>query len=133
MQIGLRDLNREHGTKFRLERSANMLRLLAVMQLLTGKWLHHVEFVSAEDYEGFTKNEHLYRSLQSKGASLDIRDYKFKNFVCTNCDHKGKQKVQAEVDVAIAVKLIQFAQMAEVSNLILFAGDRDFFDAIRYV
>ena len=31
MQIGLRDLNREHNTKFRLERSSNMLRLLAVV------------------------------------------------------------------------------------------------------
>jgi uncharacterized LabA/DUF88 family protein len=41
--------------------------------------------------------------------------------------------VQAEVDVAIAVKLIHFAQMPNVKSISLFAGDRDFYDAIEYV
>ena len=64
---------------------------------------------------------------------MDIRDYKFKNFICSQCDHKGKQKVQAEVDVAIAVKLMQIAQLPDVEGLTLFAGDRDFYDAIQHV
>ena len=110
-----------------------MRRFFNVMQLLLGHSIDHVEFVSAEDYEGFTKNEPVYKSLQSKGVNLDIRDYKFKNFVCTNCDCRGKQKVQAEVDVAIAVKLMEFGQHPDISSLTIFAGDRDFFDAIQYV
>ena len=70
-----------------------MIRFFYILQQLTGHQFNRVEFFSAEDYEGFTRNEHLYRSLQSKGVMLDIRDYKFKNFICLQCDHKGKQKV----------------------------------------
>jgi uncharacterized LabA/DUF88 family protein len=41
--------------------------------------------------------------------------------------------VQAEVDVAIAVYLIDYALCSQVENIILFAGDRDFIDSINYV
>lgn len=34
--------------------------------------------------------------------------------------------------MAIAVKLIDFAAMPNVKNITLFAGDRDFIDAIKY-
>lgn len=35
--------------------------------------------------------------------------------------------------MAIAVKLIHFAQMPNIKTISLFAGDRDFYDAIQYV
>ena len=57
------------------------------------------------------------------GAELDIRDYKYKQISCNNCKTKGKQKVQAEVDVAIAVKLIDLARLPTVENISLLAGD----------
>lgn len=41
--------------------------------------------------------------------------------------------MQAEVDVAIAVYLIDYALCSQVENIILFAGDRDFIDSINYV
>lgn len=34
--------------------------------------------------------------------------------------------------MAIAVKIIEFAQNPNVKTISLFAGDRDFFDAIKY-
>ena len=64
---------------------------------------------------------------------LDIREYKYKSFQCTSCKSKGKYKVQAEVDVAIAVRMIDAAKDTNVRSLTLFAGDRDFYDAVRYV
>ena len=35
--------------------------------------------------------------------------------------------------MAIAVKLLNYAQMPNVKTLTLLAGDRDFLDAIKYV
>ena len=68
-------------------------------------------FVSAEDYDGMTKNEFMYAKIQKLGVHLDIREYKYKSFFCGNCKNRGQQKVQAEVDVAIAVKLIDLAKI----------------------
>ena len=36
------------------------------------------------------------------------------------------------MDVAISVYLIDYARCAQVENIALFAGDRDFIDAINY-
>jgi uncharacterized LabA/DUF88 family protein len=36
------------------------------------------------------------------------------------------------VDVSIAVKLIDFASLPNVKTLTLLAGDRDFYDAVKY-
>lgn len=41
--------------------------------------------------------------------------------------------MQAEVDVAIAVYLIDYALCSHVESITLFAGDRDFIDSIMYV
>ena len=40
--------------------------------------------------------------------------------------------MQAEVDIAIAVRLIDYARMSHIETITLFAGDRDFIDAIKY-
>ena len=45
------------------------------------------------------------------GVELDIREYKYKTYCCASCKQVNKQKVQAEVDVAIAVKLLDYAAM----------------------
>ena len=37
------------------------------------------------------------------------------------------------MDVAVAVRLMELAQDPKVASLTLFAGDRDFFDAIQFV
>ena len=66
------------------------------------------------------------------GFELDVREYKFKNVKCTNCDHSIMQRVQAEVDVAIATKIIDLSAMEEVETITLLAGDRDFFDSLQY-
>lgn len=120
-------------TKFRLEKSSKMLRFLHVMQAIVRHSIDRVIFISAEDYDGMTKMEPFYSRLQKVGVDLDIREYKYKSFQCGNCKTKGKQKVQAEVDVAIAVRMIDAAKQTNVRSITLFAGDRDFYDAIRYV
>ena len=70
--------------------------------------------------------------MTKMGIILDIREYKFKNFNCQHCKVEIKQKVQAEVDVTIAIKMIEYGNMPSIKTLTLFAGDRDFFDAIQY-
>ena len=62
-----------------------------------------------------------------------MREYKQKTYTCGKCKTVGKQKVQAEVDVAIAVKMIEFAQLPNVKSITLLAGDRDFMDSIKHV
>ena len=49
------------------------------------------------------------------------------------CQTEIKYKVQAEVDVTIAVYLIDYALCSSIENIVLFAGDRDFIDSIIYV
>lgn len=45
--------------------------------------------MSAEDYDGMTKNEFMYMKLQKLGVYLDIREYKYKSFFCGNCKSRG--------------------------------------------
>ena len=70
-------------------------------------------FVSAEDDDTMKKNERLYMELSQVGIFYDVRDFKHKSFIC-KCRQEGRQKVQAEVDVAIAVKMIDTAQIPGV-------------------
>lgn len=99
---------------------------------MLGHPLDKILFVSADDYDGMTKNEVFYLKLQKIGVEIDMREYKKKEFNCSKCKNTGIQKVQAEVDVAIAVKMMEFAQNPNVKTITLFAGDRDFFDAVKY-
>ena len=64
---------------------------------------------------------------------VDIREYKQRSAKCRcGCKEEIKWKVQAEVDVAIAVYLIDYALCSYIQSITLFAGDRDFIDSIRY-
>lgn len=40
--------------------------------------------------------------------------------------------MQAEVDVAVAIYMMDYALCDRVQTITLFAGDRDFIDAINY-
>jgi uncharacterized LabA/DUF88 family protein len=133
LQIGIRDLNKSFETNFRLEKESKLKKFFETLQILLGHPLDKILFVSADDYDGMIKNEVFYLRLQKIGVEIDMREYKKKSFNCSKCKQTNSQKVQAEVDVAIAVKLIHFAQMPNVKTISLFAGDRDFYDAIEYV
>lgn len=109
-----------------------MRRFINSLSILTGNTIDKIVFVNAEDYDGMTKNEKLYTKFQSIGAEIDIREYKFKTYHCSECKNTNNYKVQAEVDITIAVKLINFSRMPNVETITLVAGDRDFIDSIRY-
>ncbi len=64
---------------------------------------------------------------------IDVRNYKQRSAKCRcGCKEEIKWKVQAEVDVAIAVYLIDYGLCSHVKSITLFAGDRDFIDSVRY-
>jgi uncharacterized LabA/DUF88 family protein len=108
-------------------------KLIAFLEQLVRHAFDKIIFVSAEDFNSMLKNESLYVKMKKIGIELDIRDFKQKSSNCTNCKSQIKQKVQAEVDVSIAVKLIDYASLPSVKSVTLLAGDRDFYDAIKYV
>jgi uncharacterized LabA/DUF88 family protein len=66
------------------------------------------------------------------GVEVDLREFKQKIITC-KCKHENKTKIQAEVDVSIAVKMLIFGFKPETETITLFAGDRDFIDAINFV
>ena len=92
--------------------------------------------MTSEDHETYAKNARFYEDVVKKThrqVMLDIRQYKQKSAKCRcGCKEEIKWKVQAEVDVAIAVYLIDYALCSYISTITLFAGDRDFIDSIRY-
>lgn len=94
--------------------------------------------MTAEDAETKIKHEKFYDALnkarQHKNIFVDQRDFKYKTQACKcGCKQEIRWKVQAEVDVAIAVYLIDYALCSQVEIITLFAGDRDFIDSINYV
>ena len=92
-QIGLRDLNEAFQTKFRLSNSAKLLRFLHVLRAIFNQEIDRVIFVSAEDFDGMTKQESVYTRLGKSGVELDIREYKQKSYNCAKCKHRGVQRV----------------------------------------
>lgn len=76
----------------------------------------------------------MEKSSKFKNIVIDQRDFKNRTQMCRcGCQTEIKYKVQAEVDVAIAVYLIDYALCSSIENIVLFAGDRDFIDSIIYV
>jgi uncharacterized LabA/DUF88 family protein len=126
-------MNKIHETNLKLEKEVKLKYFFTCLQVMVGHPIDKIVFVSAEDYDGMTKNEVFYLKLQKIGVEIDMREYKQKTYTCGKCKTIGKQKVQAEVDVAIAVKMIEFAQLPNVKSITLLAGDRDFMDSIKHV
>ena len=78
--------------------------------------------------------EAINKARSEKTIIVDERDFKYRTQMCRcGCKQEVKWKVQAEVDVAIAVYLIDYALYSQVESITLFAGDRDFVDSINYV
>ena len=93
LQIGIRDLNKLHDTNFRLEKESKLKKFFETLQILLGHPVDKILFVSADDYDGMTKNEVFYLKLQKLGVEIDMREYKQKTFTCTKCKQSIKQKV----------------------------------------
>lgn len=93
--------------------------------------------MTAEDQDTRKHQYKLYEAIdrcrQVRPLVVDQRDFKYKQQMCKACKNEIKWKVQAEVDVAIAVYLIDYALTRQVKSVTLFAGDRDFLDSIEYV
>lgn len=85
------------------------------------------------------RNKSYYSVLQNNGFHFDIRDYKSKKVKWPNkqCHHYNKAfttKVQAEVDVAIAMTTMELLSAhPEIKNVAFIIGDRDFNDLFRYL
>jgi uncharacterized LabA/DUF88 family protein len=90
------------------------------------------------------QNKKQNKLLKQVGFDVDMRWFKPKNSYCKDkdckCPHNKKtegfkpiiQNVQAQCDIAIAVKPIQFkVEHPEMKNLILVAGDGDFLDVVK--
>ena len=81
----------------------------------------------------------MYDILESLGVKLDIRGFKTRTVKCKNTEchfaKKGfKDKVQAEVDVSIVMKVMLLVMKhPELENVVLVAGDRDFTDLLQFL
>ena len=76
--------------------------------------------------------------LAALGFEVDIRQYKKIDCYCPNRSCPFNQKaikrpVQAEVDIAIAIKLVELSLSPEIDDIVLVAGDRDFKDALKFI
>ncbi len=83
-----------------------------------------------EDYD-------FYAMLGSLDFMVDIREFKKMECYCPNkkCPFSKtpiRRTVQAEVDVAIAIKLAELSLDDEIDDIVLITGDRDFYDALRF-
>jgi uncharacterized LabA/DUF88 family protein len=132
LQIGLKDL------LFPIDSIGHFAAVLDLFENIAGHKFDQVRFVTSEDNDTWTKNCKFYEVMNREIAHkrqilLDIRQYKQKSAKCRcGCKEEIKWKVQAEVDVAIAVYLIDYALCNYIESITLFAGDRDFIDSIQY-
>lgn len=132
LQIGIKELCQQTDKRFSILQEKKMRQLLQGIETVIKRRLDKVIFVSAEDYDGVERNKSFFMKLQKIGVEIDIRDYKNKTVTCKDCGKGSKQRVQAEVDVAIGIKLIDYSMLPKLTDIFLIAGDRDFIDAIRY-
>ena len=80
----------------------------------------------------------FYEMLGHHNFMVDIREFKKMQCFCPNrrCEYNSKpiyRPVQAEVDVALAVKLVELALDPDIDQIVVIAGDRDFRDAYQFV
>jgi uncharacterized LabA/DUF88 family protein len=96
-------------------------------------------YVAAEDDElEVVKRWDYYENIKNNGCQIDIRTHKGKNAYCPEkgCLYSDKPfqiKVQAEVDVAIVMKVMDACFKDEMEELVLLAGDGDFKDMLDFV
>lgn len=88
-------------------------------------------YVSSSDEEVQKRDKPIFSAFSKLGYSLDIRDFKLQRVFVPETGQVVNRKVQAEVDVAIAIKMVELAETKD--HIVLIAGDRDFKDAIAAV
>jgi uncharacterized LabA/DUF88 family protein len=92
--------------------------------------------LTADDNNSIVENKWLYVTLHDQlGFEIDIRDFKIMNVRCKSktCEHSSKpfgRKVQAGVDVALAVKMLEWGFSGAYNKIVMIAGDGDFYDAV---
>ena len=79
------------------------------MQSLVGHSFDKIIYVNAANETEKTNNKELYEQFTKAGVCSDLRNYKTKTHFCTKCMNQDTYKVQAEVDIAIAVKMIKYS------------------------
>ena len=105
-------------------------------------------YISSDDRK--EDRAYLYTNLKDAGIEVLLKGFKYKMVKCLAyyCEHNDNQnkissKVQAEVDVYIATKMIEecLRDRAEangkseghIEHVVLFAGDIDFREAIKLI
>eukprot|EP00347_Sterkiella_histriomuscorum_P012536 403368196 len=132
LQIGMNQANQQNNQFFPLDKPGNFDIYITFLEKMVGHEFNQIKFVTAEDNETNARHKKFYDELaRCKKVQVDQREFKYRSQTC-KCKNEVKWKVQAEVDVAIAVYLIDYAQSNRVDTITLFAGDRDFIDAIMY-
>lgn len=138
-EIGIKELERHNPTYQCLSVPKNIDNLLALIENISGvKPFDWKSFHTAEEPNN-KKRKAYYSVLESYGFKFDIREYKSKKVRCpnNNCQHSTKAfvtKVQAEVDVAIAMTTMELLLAhPEIKNVVFIIGDRDFYDLFRYL
>jgi hypothetical protein len=63
LQIGIRELNANYDTNFRLERETSLKKFFQFLEILVGHPHNKIVFVSAEDYDGMTRHESFYLKM----------------------------------------------------------------------
>jgi uncharacterized LabA/DUF88 family protein len=100
--------------------------LFELIAKLTGvRQFDLISYHTADDVKS-SKKKHI-QALESLGVKVDMREFKTRTVKCRNPDchlsQKGfKDKVQAEVDVAIAIKGVEQV-MLQASTVVLITGD----------
>jgi hypothetical protein len=73
-----------------------------------------------------------YISWKKMGFRVDIRDLKKEVDRCSYCNVKNYKLIEAEVDVAIGVRIAREALGIEKpQSLVIIGGDRDYIDAVN--
>ncbi len=125
-------INQIYDQFFPLEQQGNFGIFISFLEKVIGHRFTDIKFVTAEDNETIQRHRKFYQELKRYPyVKIDQREFKYKSASC-RCKQEIRWKVQAEVDVAIAVYLIDYALCHKVETITLFAGDRDFIDAIMY-
>ena len=84
----------------------------------------------------FTAREHYKNSefidWKKANVEVDVRNFKNKTVICPHCNKSMVRRVEAEVDVAIAIRMARevFRKKHPIDTIILIGGNRDFNDAI---
>lgn len=111
----------------------------AVNENIITALIHNIAFVcnSHIDYKYFFIAREHYKNSEfidwkKANVEVDVRNFKNKTVICPHCNKSMVRRVEAEVDVAIAIRMARevFRKKHPIDTIILIGGNRDFNDAI---